>query len=302
MVGDKLVLHYTQSEAVDHVGQLRHPLAREALRKHGIENNFEVSSMADLPAGTGLGSSSCYIVGLLNALHHDRRDYVSLQTLAEEACYIELEILKEGIGKQDQYMAAYGGLTVLEIEPGGAVKVRQLRPSSSDVADFVAHTHIYYTGAQRDAGEVLADAERRHAEQGERRPRARGGEPPPHQGASATASWRRSRAELRPRGAAADGTGRTRRSSPRRSRSARVDSDLRELRARFGVLGGKIIGAGGGGSPDALACAAASHDRARALHGSERACRRCTTPSTPEWDQGHHPDRAGVYWRAVTPS
>src|SRR5688572_2243815 len=157
VIGRKLVLHYSQSEVVDHVSELRHELAREALRMHGIENAFEVSSVADLPAGTGLGSSSCYLVGLLNALHHDRRDYVPLQSLAEEACHIELDILKEGIGKQDQYMAAFGGLTVLEIEPSGKVEVRQLRPSSSDIAELVSHTHLYYTGAQRDAREVLAD-------------------------------------------------------------------------------------------------------------------------------------------------
>src|SRR5688500_1878060 len=131
--------------------------AREALKAHAIRDTFEDASIADLPAGTGLGSSSCYLVGLLNALHHDRRDYVPLQTLAEEACHIELDILRQPIGKQDQYMATYGGLTVLEIASDGKVAVRQLRPSSSDIADFVAHTHIYYTGAQRDAREVLRD-------------------------------------------------------------------------------------------------------------------------------------------------
>src|SRR5204863_9601731 len=156
-VGKKIRLHYSQSEVVDHVNDLRHELAREALRAHGIENAFEVASIADLPAGTGLGSSSCYLVGLLNALHHDRRDYVPLQTLAEEACHIELDILKEGIGKQDQYMAAYGGLTVLEIARDGKVAVRQVAPSSGDVAEFVAHTHIHYTGSQRDARELLVD-------------------------------------------------------------------------------------------------------------------------------------------------
>ena len=134
-VGSKIRLHYSQSEVVDDVNELRHELAREALRAHGVRYGFEVASIADLPAGTGLGSSSCYLVGLLNALHHDRRDYVPLQSLAEEACHIELNILKQPIGKQDQYMAAYGGLTVLEIDRDGKVEVRQLRPSSSDIAE-----------------------------------------------------------------------------------------------------------------------------------------------------------------------
>src|SRR5712692_6248181 len=157
VVGRKIRLHYSQAEVVDHVDELRPQLAREALRAHGIESGFEVGSIADLPAGAGLGSSSCYLVGLLNALHHERRDYVPLQTLAEEACHIELNILRQPIGKQDQCMAAYGGLTVMEIGRDGAVIVKQLAPSSSDVADLVAHTHIYYTGAQCDAREVLAD-------------------------------------------------------------------------------------------------------------------------------------------------
>jgi len=116
VIGRKIRLHYSQAETVDHVDDLRHELAREALKAHGIEDAFEVASIADLPAGTGLGSSSCYLIGLLNALHHDRRDYVPLQTLAEEACHIELDVLNEGIGKQDQYMAAFGGLTALEID------------------------------------------------------------------------------------------------------------------------------------------------------------------------------------------
>jgi D-glycero-alpha-D-manno-heptose-7-phosphate kinase len=247
VVGPKVVLHYAQSEMVDDVGQLRHPLAREALRKHGIANNFEVSSMADLPAGTGLGSSSCYIVGLLNALHHHRRDYISLQSLAEEACHIELEILKEGIGKQDQYMAAFGGLTVLEIEKDGSVKVCQLWPSSSDIADFVAHTHIYYTGAQRDAREVLAD-QNTAMQKKDSADHARVAE-----------SLHRIK-ELGHKILEAISTGNydrwgqmlhehwqnKKKLSSRVSLSA-VDQIYDEVRERFGVLGGKIIGAGGGG-------------------------------------------------------
>lgn len=150
-------LHYTQSETVFNVSELKHELAREALRYHGIEEKMEISSMADLPAGTGVGSSSCYLVGLLLALHHYRRDYVSLQRLAEEACEIELQILKKGIGKQDQYMAAFGGLTILEIAKDGKVAVKPLRMGSSAIAELVANTHIYYTGFRRDAVNVLSE-------------------------------------------------------------------------------------------------------------------------------------------------
>ncbi|MBI2082654.1 MAG: galactokinase [Deltaproteobacteria bacterium] len=156
IIDNKIRLHYSQSEIVDHVSDLKHELAREALRFHKIYEKMEISSMADLPAGTGLGSSSCYLIGLLTALHHYRRDYVSLEELAEEACHIELNVLKKRIGKQDQYMATHGGLTVLNISEGGKVSVRSIDLGSGAIADFVAKTHIYYTGLRRDAVEVLS--------------------------------------------------------------------------------------------------------------------------------------------------
>lgn len=247
VVGRQIRLHYSHSEVVDHTSQLRHELAREALLMHGVEEAFEVASIADLPAGTGLGSSSCYLVGLLNALHHDRRDYVALQKLAEEACHIELNILKEGIGKQDQYMATYGGLTVLEIGKDGGVAVRQLNLSSSDIAEFVAHTHIYYTGASRDAREVLADQNtamqkkesadhgrvadslHRIKDLGYRILEAVEGGNYERWGQLLDDHWQAKK-----------------RMSSKISLSA-VDEIYDEVRKRFGVLGGKIIGAGGGG-------------------------------------------------------
>jgi D-glycero-alpha-D-manno-heptose-7-phosphate kinase len=247
IVGRKVILHYTQSEVVDDVSQLRHELAREALMMHGIHDNIEVASIADLPAGTGLGSSSCYLLGLLNALHQDRRDYVPLHKLAEEACHIELDILQEGIGKQDQYMAAFGGLTVLEIDRDGGVEVRQLKPSSSDIAEFVSHTHIYYTGAQRDAREVLndqnkamqkkdaadhsrvADSLHRIKDLGRRILEAIEASNFDRWGELLHEHWESKK-----------------RLSNKISISA-VDQIYDEVRSRFRVLGGKIIGAGGGG-------------------------------------------------------
>jgi D-glycero-alpha-D-manno-heptose-7-phosphate kinase len=247
IVGEKIILHYTQSEVVEHVSQLRHELAREALKMHGVENSFEVASLADLPAGTGLGSSSCYLVGLLNALHHDRRDYVALQKLAEEACHIELDILKEGIGKQDQYMAAYGGLTILEIARDGKVEVRQLQPSSSDIAEFVAHTHIYYTGAQRDAREVLADQNKAmqkkestdHARVAESLHRIKdlGYRILEAVQAGNYDRW----------GQLLDEHWQNKKKMSSKISLTKVDEIYDEVKQRFGVLGGKIIGAGGGG-------------------------------------------------------
>src|SRR2546430_1360556 len=109
-VDRKIRLHYTQSEVVDHVDEVRHELAREALRLHGIVDRMEISSMADLPAGTGVGSSGAYLVGLLTALHHYRRAYVPLQTLAAEARHIELNVLPKCIGEKGHYLANHGGL------------------------------------------------------------------------------------------------------------------------------------------------------------------------------------------------
>jgi D-glycero-alpha-D-manno-heptose-7-phosphate kinase len=246
-IGSKIRLHYSQSEVVDHVSELRHELAREALRAHGIEHSFEVASIADLPAGTGLGSSSCYLVGLLNALHHDRRDYVPLQNLAEEACHIELEILAQPIGKQDQYMGAYGGLTVLDIARDGSVQVRQLRPSSGDIAELVAHTHIYYTGSQRDAREVLhdqntamqkpasdtharvADSLHRIKDLGHRILEAIEHSNFDRWGELLHEHWE------------------SKKKLSNKISLTKVDAIYSEVRERFGVLGGKIIGAGGGG-------------------------------------------------------
>jgi D-glycero-alpha-D-manno-heptose-7-phosphate kinase len=247
VVGHHVRLHYSHAEVVEHVSQLKHELAREALKAHGIEDSFEVASIADLPAGTGLGSSSCYLVGLLNALHHDRRDYVPLQTLAEEACRIELDILKEGIGKQDQYMAAYGGLTVLDIARDGGVSVRQLIPSSSDVGEFVSHTHIYYTGSQRDAREVLSDQNEAmqkkesvdHARVADSLHRIKD---LGHRILEAIETNNFDRW-----GQLLDDHWQNKKKLSKKISWSGVDEIYDEVRSRFGVLGGKVIGAGGGG-------------------------------------------------------
>jgi D-glycero-alpha-D-manno-heptose-7-phosphate kinase len=158
---DRLVrLHYTQSETVQDVGQLKHELAREAFRIHGIHDAIEVASVADLPAGCGLGSSSCYLVGILTAIRGYLRRPVPLLQIAEEACHIELEVLKKPIGKQDQYMATFGGVTALEIDRTGAVTPRQLTLDPHSIATLVANTHLYYTNVQRAATDVLSEQNR----------------------------------------------------------------------------------------------------------------------------------------------
>jgi len=156
IVDDKIRVRYAKSELVDHVQEVQHTLAREALKHFGLANGIEIVSVADIPAGTGLGSSSCYLVGLLNALHALMQQPVPPQELAEEACHIELEVLQKPIGKQDQYMAAFGGLTSLEIEPGGAVNVQRVALHAELVEELENNLLLFYTQETRDATSILS--------------------------------------------------------------------------------------------------------------------------------------------------
>ena len=142
----KIILNYRHSETVDSVDELQHDLVREALRFMDIQEAIEISSIADLPAGTGVGSSGSFLIGLLLGLHQLRDQHVALQALAEEACTIELDVLRKPIGKQDQYIAAFGGLSVFEIDKQGGVQCESLELGDSSLADLVANSHIYYTG------------------------------------------------------------------------------------------------------------------------------------------------------------
>lgn len=136
VVDDLVRVKYTKSEMVHHRDELEHDIAKEAMRMMGIEKGIEIISMADVPAGTGLGSSSCYAVGLLRALQSMKREYCSLQEVAEMACDLEINRLGKPIGKQDQYMAAFGGLTVLEIGKDGVVKVRAAVVAEGDLDEL----------------------------------------------------------------------------------------------------------------------------------------------------------------------
>ena len=160
-LADRLVrLHYTQSETVEDASALKHELAREALLRYGIRDAVEIASLADLPAGTGLGSSSSYLVGLLNAVRSYLERSGTAAELAEEACDIELNILRKPIGKQDQYMAAFGGLTELRIDRSGSVTVERFQLPAHAIAEFVSKTHLYYTNVRRDAADILAGQDR----------------------------------------------------------------------------------------------------------------------------------------------
>jgi D-glycero-alpha-D-manno-heptose-7-phosphate kinase len=155
---DRMIrVQYMKSEMVLHPDQLKHELAREALKRHEIFSQIEVTSTADLPAASGLGSSSSYLVALLAALHAYRRKLCPLAALAEEAAEIEHGILRQPVGKQDQYMAAFGGMSVLEIDRDGSVRHRYARIPPSLLPDFVANVHLYWTGVRRSGPDILRD-------------------------------------------------------------------------------------------------------------------------------------------------
>ena len=148
---------YRKIEVVNKLDDLEHPLARECLRLADVKEAVEIYSMADAPGNTGLGSSSAYCVGLLNSLYAYKRRHTSPQVLADAACKIEMDILKEPIGKQDQYMAAFGGLTKLDIGMDGKVAVSSPMLSESAFESLENNLLMFYTGFQRSASDVLRE-------------------------------------------------------------------------------------------------------------------------------------------------
>ncbi len=153
---DKLIrVRYSESEKVDSVDKIKHDLVREALRLTGVTEQVEIHSIADLPSGSGMGSSGSYLVALLRALHAFKREAVSTERVAEEACEIEINKLKRSVGKQDQYMAAFGGLTALKINKNGEVKVTRLELPPDKLREIENSLVIFYTGVRRQASDIL---------------------------------------------------------------------------------------------------------------------------------------------------
>ncbi len=150
-------LKYSALERTVAIDDIRHPLIREALRMHGVPPPIEVVSMADVPAGTGLGSSGAFTVGLLRAVHAFQRKYVDPAIVAEEACKIEIEILHEPVGKQDQYIAAFGGLACFEFAEDGRVNVAPLQISNETLYNLEDRLMMFFTGYSRNASAVLDD-------------------------------------------------------------------------------------------------------------------------------------------------
>jgi D-glycero-alpha-D-manno-heptose-7-phosphate kinase len=150
-------VNYSKSEEVDRIDEIENDIARESLKFMGIEPPIYISTVGDHPASTGLGSSSAFAVGLLNALHAYKGERVTAGQLAEEASHVEIEVLGQPIGKQDQYAAAFGGVNYFRFNPGGRVTVEPMQPSHGSLAELFEHLLMFWTGHQRNAGEVLKE-------------------------------------------------------------------------------------------------------------------------------------------------
>ena len=242
IVDDKIRVRYTNSEMVDHVHEVQHTTAREALRYFGITSGIEIVSIADIPAGTGLGSSSSYLVGLLNALHVLLQDQATPQRLAEEACHIELEVLKKPIGKQDQYIAAFGGLTALDIKKDGAVCVTRLG-LDVDLLESLEHNILmFFTNEMRDATAILKNQD--NATRSKDRTVVNSLREIKDIGLEINDAI--SKGNLRRFGKLLDAHWESKKRLSEGISSPQIDTWY-ELAKRNGAIGGKISGAGGGG-------------------------------------------------------
>ena len=159
---DQMIVKYSQLERVSHRDELKHPIIREALKLLNIEEmNIEITSMADIPSGTGLGSSGSFTTALLKVLHAYKKHLVHPEELAEQACHIELDLLNEPIGKQDQYIAAYGGITCFQYMPDGKVHAEPLRISEETLFNLEDNLLLFFTGYSRSASSILKEQDQK---------------------------------------------------------------------------------------------------------------------------------------------
>lgn len=155
---DKIYVDYSRKEIVESIDDIQHELVREAARMTGMKNGFEVNMMADIPSeGSGLGSSSSVTVGLLNAFYQYRGEQVSAERLAQEACAIEIDILGKPIGRQDQYIAAYGGLCGFSFNADDSVTVERLDIASGAKRRMGSNILLFFTNIVRQASKILSD-------------------------------------------------------------------------------------------------------------------------------------------------
>ena len=238
-----IFLKYSKIEHVERADEVQHPIVREAIRMLGFRTpQLEITTLADIPSGTGLGSSGSFTTALLKALHAHRRLTILPSALAAQACEIEIDRLKEPIGKQDQYIAAYGGITCLRFEPDETVSAAPLAIGIDTLLDLEDNLLLFFTGFTRSAGEILKDQDSK----------SRSGD------GEMTGNLHHVK-ELAFRSQACLEAGRTSElgelmhehweHKKRRSggiSNPRID-ELYELGRKNGAVGGKLVGAGGGG-------------------------------------------------------
>lgn len=248
---------YTRTEIVERLDDLQHDLIREALRMTGVVEGVEVTTIADLPAGIGLGSSSALTVGVLNALYAFRGEWRTPAELAARACQIEIDVLGRPIGKQDQYIAAFGGLQEIQFNPDDSVQVRPLICARATRDRLQRHLLLFFTGTQREAGSVLSDARGRMASSEAARANV-------DRLVAMADSVKRLLVNARlPRlGPVLDESWRVKKQMAPGVSTPALDRLYRRAR-RAGAEGGKVAGAGGGGCL-LLVARPAAHDRVRA--------------------------------------
>ena len=240
----EIKIKYSKNECVEKLSELKHTRAKEALDLYGIRKAVEITSIADLPSSSGLGSSSSYLTALLTALAVYTRKPCYPHRIAEQACEIEIGRLKEPIGKQDQYIAAYGGLTTLDIKNSGEVKVNKVKLSVNSLHTFLGNAHVYYTGLQRSASDILEEQDRKTKE---------------NSGGAVESSLLKIK-ELGHEiyeeiikenfdnfGLLLDKHWQTKKNLSKKVAVPQIEKLYEEAKEKYGVLGGKLIGAGGGG-------------------------------------------------------
>jgi D-glycero-alpha-D-manno-heptose-7-phosphate kinase len=235
-------MKYSELEEVDEIAQISHPILRETLLRHWRGNPLEIASVADVPAGTGMGSSGAYTVCLIKGLAHARRTSITPGALAEAACEIEIDVLGEPVGKQDPYVAAHGGICAYTFHPDGTVDVEPLELGPSVLGRLRNHLLLFYTGEARSASKVLADQDER----------SKAGDGEMIENLHRTKELGRRSCELLRTGELEayaelmhEHWEHKRRRSPGMA-TEEIDR-LYTLARRSGVLGGKLVGAGGGG-------------------------------------------------------
>ena len=230
---------YTKTEIAADVNLIEHTIVREALKMTGLGRHLEITTVGDVPAGTGLGSSSSLTVGLLNALYAYRGEVTSPKKLASQACEIEIDLLRKPIGKQDQFAAAFGGLNYIRFNPDETVDVQPVPCRPEMIAQLKSHAMLLYTDQQRDADKIL---KQQSEHTNDRRPILRAMRDltdDMRQALSGTPDIRRV-AEILDEG------WQLKRSLGFGISMAMVDSWY-ETAKRCGAMGGKLLGAGGGG-------------------------------------------------------